>query len=280
MNYRDAFDGRKKLNATADQIEWATSRRGDNDGAGGIHTLFSTSPDAIYKRARLNRLIRGRPDLPEIAQDEKLQGRKSRFPREANEYPAIVERRAPLNLEMMIRLCYMVLAGRGLPSGADVSVDNHFAKREWGAGGITRLRCLLWMIRYPRIDMAAKDEQERRVVAQNAILLAPEVDEVPSVYFMYFATGTHPSKPKSGDENKAGEPRKSKKEAETKIDPSSTARVDIGRFLECDNPDSEEALGERFQMVGDLADLSHMRGWREPFPGCVPSRGQSCAKFV
>ena len=44
----EACDGRKKLNATVDQIEWETSRRGDNDGSGRAPAIFLTSTAAIY----------------------------------------------------------------------------------------------------------------------------------------------------------------------------------------------------------------------------------------
>ena len=33
-------------------------------------------------------------------------------------------------------------------------------------------------------------------------------------------------------------------------------------------------------MVGNLADFPNMHDWREPSPGGVPPRGQSCAKFA
>ena len=75
----DAYLGRKKLNAMAGQIEWETSRRGDNDGVGRIHALFSTFAAAIYKCDRLNRLIRRWADLPVILNGETQQGRKSMF---------------------------------------------------------------------------------------------------------------------------------------------------------------------------------------------------------
>ena len=48
------------------QIEWETSRKGDNDGAGRIPALFVTFADAIYKWGRLNRLIRRWAGLPGI----------------------------------------------------------------------------------------------------------------------------------------------------------------------------------------------------------------------
>ena len=36
----EAYEGGEKPNATVDQIEWETSRRGDNDGVGRIPALF------------------------------------------------------------------------------------------------------------------------------------------------------------------------------------------------------------------------------------------------
>ena len=44
-----ACEGREKLNAMADQIEWETSRRGDNDESGRIPAIFLTFTAAIYK---------------------------------------------------------------------------------------------------------------------------------------------------------------------------------------------------------------------------------------
>ena len=59
----EAYEGGEKPNATVDQIEWETSRRGDNDGVGRIPALFVTFEAAIYKWERLNRLIRRRVGL-------------------------------------------------------------------------------------------------------------------------------------------------------------------------------------------------------------------------
>ena len=185
-----------------------------------------------------------------------------------------------LKLEMMLRLCYKILAVRGLARNSDVRVDDHFATFEWGAGGITHLRCLLWLTHSPRIDNAAKDEKARQSCADKGILLVPEVAEVVSDYFRYFASETHPLKPQSGEENKLGAAHKSKKADDAKTDPSSTAWAELREFLEGNNPDSDDSFDERLQMVGNLADFSNMHDWREPFPGGVPSRGQSCAKFA
>ena len=264
----DAFEGRKKLNAMVDQIEWETSRRGDNDGPGRIRAIFLTFTAAIYKWARLNRLIRRWADLPETVPGETPRDRKSMFPREENEYPApaIAERYVSLKLEMMIQLCNKVLAVRGLTSSADVRVDDRLATFAWGSGGITHTHCLLWMPHSPRIDMAAKDEKARQSRPQKDILLVHEVAAVVSDYFRYFVSGTHPLQPKSGDENKLGAAQKSKKAADATADPSSTARGDLRVLIEGSNTDSEEAFGERLRMVGCLADVPNMHDWREPPP--------------
>ena len=104
-------------------------------------------------------MIRRQADILETAQGETMQGRQSRFFREENEYPAIVERHVSIKLEMMIRLCYNVLAGRGMTRSAEVSVDDHFATSEWGASEVTQLRCLIWTTHAPRIDTATKGEK-------------------------------------------------------------------------------------------------------------------------
>ena len=54
----EATHARQRLETTADQIERETSRMGDNEGAGGIHSLFVTLAAPVYKWERLNRLIR------------------------------------------------------------------------------------------------------------------------------------------------------------------------------------------------------------------------------
>ena len=113
------------------------SRRGDKDGPGRIHAVFATFTAAICKWGRLSRLIRRRADPPGTFLGETLQDRKSRPSFDGDEYRSIVERYVSLMLEMGPRHSYMAIAVRGLKSSTDVSVDDHFATSEWGAGGIT-----------------------------------------------------------------------------------------------------------------------------------------------
>ena len=117
-----------------------------------------------------------------------------------------------LKLEMMLRLCYKILAVRGMTRNSDIRVDDHFATFEWGAGGITHLRCLLWLTHSPRIDNAAKGEKARQSCADKGILLAHEVAEVVYGHFRYFVSETHPLKPQSGEENKLGRRTNTKKQ--------------------------------------------------------------------
>ena len=138
----EAYESRRKLNAMVDQIEWETSRRCDNDGAGRIPALFVTLTAAVYKWERLSRLIRRWAGLPEIVDGETAMGQKSRFSREADEYPAIVEWYFPLKLEMMLRLCYRNLEYRAGLFPTPSTAGGHFATFEWGAGGMTHLHAL------------------------------------------------------------------------------------------------------------------------------------------
>ena len=163
---------------------------------------------------------------PETVDGESPWNRKSRFFREADEYPGLLERYVSPKLVTTIRLFYNVIATRGLTSGADIGVGGHFGAFEWEDGTVTRIQFLL-PIRPPRVDMAAKEEKAWRADARKDLLLAREVDEVVSDYFRYFVSETRPRNPKIGEGNKAGAAQKSKKAEERQGDPSSSALADL-----------------------------------------------------
>ena len=77
----ESTQARQRLEAMVDQIEWETSRRGENEGVGRIHALFMTLTAAVYKWERLNRIIRRWKGLPETADGESEEEKKVDSPK-------------------------------------------------------------------------------------------------------------------------------------------------------------------------------------------------------
>ena len=86
-------------------------------------------------------------------------GRKSRVFSEADEYPSIFERCVSIKLEMMPRICYVVLDSRWGNSAAPFTADDRFATFERWEGGVAHLHSILWMRGLPGTYLVTGDEK-------------------------------------------------------------------------------------------------------------------------
>ena len=177
---------RSDIECMANQIEWETSRRGDNDGMGRIPALFMTLTAPVYKWEMLNRLIRRWIGAAETIDRETADERRRRFFADANAYPEIVERYVTLKIEMVLMLAREIIPA---------SVDNSFIAWEWGAGGVTRLHSVLWAASSPRMDVVAEDEKARGACSRGDLLLDPEALRQLADYFDQYISEVRPSKP-------------------------------------------------------------------------------------
>ena len=274
----EAYDGRRKLNAMVDQIEWETSRRGQR------RRRSYTCSIRNFRRGRLqvgsDEPLNTKAGWPAInCRRRGPEGEKSMFPMEENEYPAIVDRYVSLKLEMVIRICYRALECRACHLSTPSTTGDNFATFEWSAGGMTHLHALLRMAHSPMIDLAAKDEESKEAEPNGNLGLVPEFAEAVAGYFENYVAGTHPLKRETGAENKVSATHTRRKaDSDATQDRCATAWGDLRRLLGSGRDDSGAVFDERLQMVGQMAYFPNMHDWHEPYPGGPPIRGISHAQ--